>query len=61
MAGLTPAGVSRQAGRKWVQRFLEGGLAGLGRGPAEMERRLCRPPTIQAAMEAAQVSTINSD
>jgi len=55
-----------------VQCFLEGGLVDLadrlahaptasGRGRAEMERRLCHPPTIQAAMEAAQVSTISSD
>lgn len=55
-----------------MQCFLEGGLAGLAdrlahaptasvRGPAEMERRLCHPPSIQAAMEAAQVSTISSD
>jgi len=55
-----------------VQRFLNGGLAGLadrshtrqaraGRGPTEMECRLWRPPAIQAAMEAATVSTIRSD
>ena len=55
-----------------MQRFLKGGLAGLAdrshtrrgrerRDPAELECRLWRPPTIQAAMEAATVSTIRSD
>ena len=74
MVGLKPAGTSRQTGRKWVERFLEGGLAGLA------DRSHTRPPTargavrrrwsfrsagrrlatIQAAMEAARVSTIRS-
>ena len=47
-----------------MQRFLKGVLVGLadrshtrrargGRGPAEMECRLWRPPGIQAAMEFA--------
>ena len=73
VAGLSRTyGISRQTGHKWVQRFLEGGQAGLadrshahrdraGRVPAETERRLCRPPAIQATMETAQVSTISSD
>ena len=69
MEGLNPTGISRQTGASGCSVFWRAAWriartrAGpeRGRGPAEMECRLCRPPAIQAAMEAASVSDISSD